>query len=79
MGKCLKSTTIPIEDPISTHIKQLEMSNNQPEEFLTYILPSMLRGEKGSKRLSNAYRATMRREFGMNLYCVMKIFLFLIL
>ncbi|CAF0843774.1 unnamed protein product [Adineta ricciae] len=64
----LKSTTIPIEDPISTHIKQLEMSNNKPEKFLTDILPSMLRGEKGSLRLVDAYRATMRRGFGVGTY-----------
>jgi hypothetical protein len=62
----LKSTTIPIEDPISTHITQLEMTNNQPEEFQTVILPAMLSGQRGSKRLSNAYRATIRREFGRN-------------
>ncbi|CAF0942065.1 unnamed protein product [Adineta steineri] len=64
----LKSTTIPIEDPISTHITQLEMTNNQPQEFQTIILPAMLSGEKGSKRLSNAYRATIRREFGTGTY-----------
>lgn len=62
----LKSTTIPIEDPISTHITQLEMTNNKPEEFQTIILPAMLSGQKGSKRLSNAYRATIRRDFSMN-------------
>lgn len=61
----VKSTTIPIEDPISTHITQLEMTNNQPEEFQTIILPAMLRGQPGSKKLSNAYRATIRREFGI--------------
>jgi hypothetical protein len=61
----LKSTTIPIEDPISTHITQLEMTNNQPEEFQTIILPTMLRGQRGSKRLLNAYRATIRRVFGI--------------
>ncbi|CAF2409931.1 unnamed protein product [Rotaria sp. Silwood2] len=64
----LKSTTIPIEDPISTHITQLEMTNNQPEEFQTIILTTMLRGQRGSKRLSNAYRATIRREFGIGTY-----------
>ncbi|CAF5144461.1 unnamed protein product, partial [Rotaria magnacalcarata] len=64
----LKSTTIPIEDPISTHITQLEMTNNQPEEFQTIILPTMLRGQRGSKRLLNAYRATIRREFGIGTY-----------
>jgi hypothetical protein len=61
----LKSTTIPIEDPISTHITQLEMSNNQPEEFQTIILPEMLKGRRGSKRLLNAYRAAIRRETGI--------------
>ena len=70
----LKSTTIPIEDPISTHITQLEMTNNQPEEFQTIILPIMLRGQRGSKRLLNAYRATMRREFGNKKKKMIKIF-----
>ena len=59
----LKSTTIPIEDPISTHITQLEMANNQPEEFQTVVLKDMLSGQRGSARLTNAYRATIRREF----------------
>lgn len=61
----LKSTTIPIEDPISTHITQLEMTNNQPEQFQTIILPAMLNGTSGSHRLTNAFRATIRREFGI--------------
>lgn len=60
----LKSTTIPIEDPISTHITQLEMVNNQPVEFQTELLPEMLSGQAGTKRLLKSYRATIRREFG---------------
>lgn len=64
----LKSTTIPIEDPISTHITQLEMFNNKPIEFQTHLLPEMLSEKSGSYRLSNAYRATIRREFGIGTY-----------
>ena len=59
-----KSTTIPIEDPISTHITQLEMNDNRPQDFQKIILPAMQRGERGSRRLTNAYRATIRRGFG---------------
>lgn len=60
----LKSTTIPIEDPISTHITQLETSNNIPEEFQTVVLREMLSGKPGTIRLSKAYRAAIRRDFG---------------
>ncbi|CAF1210710.1 unnamed protein product, partial [Didymodactylos carnosus] len=60
----LKSTTIPIEDPISTHVTKLEMIDNKPENF-SYIVQSMLRGEMGSQRLPNAYRSTIRRQLGI--------------